>query len=102
MGVRECCKDNPNRRFFEDAHEQDRAPEQEVKVMRTEDYDTAERNLGQPVKTPDSGDWYCWSMFLKSYWKPSGKMSPAGWPGHTIRCGRYEVAPWPLEGDDGT
>jgi hypothetical protein len=86
-----------------DAQTADKAPEQEVIVLMTvADYDTAESNLArQPVKT-EEGDWYCWSMGLKAYWKPSGKMSPAGWPGHTVRCGRYEVPPWPLEEEDTT
>ena len=83
-----------------DAQTADQAPEQEIAVlMSVEDFDTAERNLsrGAPRKTPDEGDWYCWSMGLAAYWKPNPEDRPAGWPGHTMRCGSYLVAPWPLE-----
>lgn len=106
----------------------DRAPDVPIEMlMEVKDYDTAERNLvegrgfkmmpegeclthasadtcqkcGPPVKT-EEGDWYCWSIFLRGYWKPDQTDLPWQWPGHTVNCGRYEIPPWPLEEEDTT
>ena len=89
--------------LIRDGGKADKAPEQEVAVLMTvADYGTAESNLSdQPTKT-EEGDWYCWSMGLRAYWKPEATDLPNQWPGHTIRCGRYEIAPWPLEETDTT
>ena len=82
----------------------DKAPDVPIEMlMEVKDYSTAERNLveGPPVKTAE-GDWYCWSIFLRAYWKPDQTDLPWQWPGHTVNCGRYEIAPWPLEEEDTT
>ena len=52
------------------------------------------------TKAPDGeGEWYCWSMGLKGFWKPQPEDNAQYWPGHTIRCGRYVDPPSPLEFD---
>jgi hypothetical protein len=75
----------------------DRPAEQEVAIMRTEDYETAEMRFSGRV-------WWCWSITMQRYWRPDtdGVDTWAGpdAPGHWPQCGYFTETPSPRIYDD--